>query len=157
MSNQFPPPGYVRAKSTLNGIELFMPAPVVERQEEVVEFRCPQCNGETAYAVDGGLTCAYCGYHEPAPMEVVGKGAEEFEFTVETVKRSAHGWGLARQELQCQNCGAMTSVPPGDLSHTCPFLRVQPGYPAAVGTGAVTATLSDPIADRRGALPGECA
>lgn len=122
LNANFPPAGYIPADSTVPGIDLFMPAPELEKQEAVVEFRCPQCNGETAYnAAGGGLTCSYCGYHEPPSKEVVGKGAEEFEFTVTTVERAAHGWGIARDELQCQNCGALTAVPPGELTHTCPF------------------------------------
>jgi hypothetical protein len=51
----------------------------------------------------------------------VGKGAEEFEFTVETIERAAHGWGVERKELQCQRCGSKTSIPPDTLTHTCPF------------------------------------
>lgn len=122
MDTQFPPANFVPAKSAVPGIQLYMPAPEREKHREIVEFRCPQCNGETAYnAADGGLTCAYCGFHEPPPKEVVGKGADEFEFTVETLERAAHGWGVARQALQCQNCGATTIVPPEDLSHACPF------------------------------------
>ena len=109
----FPPAGYIPANSSVPGIDLFMPAPQLEKQEAIVEFRCPQCNGETAYnAADGGLNCAYCGFHEPPPKEVVGKGAEAFEFTVTTVEWAAHGWGIVRDELQCQNCGALTAVPP---------------------------------------------
>jgi hypothetical protein len=51
----------------------------------------------------------------------VGKGAEEFEFTVSTVDRAAHGWGVERKTLVCQRCAAETSVPPDTLTHTCPF------------------------------------
>ena len=68
-----------------------------------------------------GLTCTHCGYYEPPQKAVVGKGAERFEFTVETMERAANGWGQARKELQCQNCGAYTSVPADSLTHTCPF------------------------------------
>jgi hypothetical protein len=100
-----------------------MPAP--EKEEEhraVVDFKCPQCHASTAYsAADRGLTCTHCGYYEPPQKAVVGKGAEEFEFTVETMQRAAHGWGQARKELQCQSCGAYTSVPPDTMTHTCPF------------------------------------
>jgi hypothetical protein len=52
---------------------------------------------------------------------VVGKGAQEFEFKVETLERAAHGWGQARNELECEHCGARTSVPPGTLAHSCLF------------------------------------
>ncbi|MBN1873160.1 MAG: DUF2975 domain-containing protein, partial [Anaerolineae bacterium] len=77
-----------------------------------------------AYSVvDGGLHCAHCGYYEPPEKSVVGKGAQEFEFTVETmaIATQAQGWGTARKELQCQNCGARTSLPEGHLTHVCPF------------------------------------
>lgn len=100
-----------------------MPAPPEEEEHrETVEFACPQCGADTAYsAADGGLTCTHCSYYEPPQKAVVGKGAEQFEFTVETMERAAHGWGEARKELQCQNCGAYTSVPTDILTHTCPF------------------------------------
>jgi DNA-directed RNA polymerase subunit RPC12/RpoP len=100
-----------------------MPAPPeVESQPEVVEFKCPQCGATTAYSVaDGGLTCTHCGYYEPPRKEIVGKGAQEFEFTVETLAQAAHGWGEARKELECQNCGAHISLPQDALTATCSF------------------------------------
>jgi len=118
----FPPAGYVATESAVAGIDLYMPAPEADKHREVVQFSCPQCDAETAYSAEGGgLTCTYCGYHEPAPQEIVGKGAEEFEFTVTTVNRAAHGWGVERKALVCQRCAAQTSVPPDALTHTCPF------------------------------------
>ncbi len=100
-----------------------MPAPETEEMhQEVVEFNCPRCRAVTGYsAADGGLTCTHCGYYEPPKKAVVGKGAEQFEFTVATLERAAHGWGDVRKELQCQNCGVYTSVPAESLTHTCPF------------------------------------
>jgi len=120
----FPPPNFIPTNSAVEGIEVYMPAPVEEKREhrEVVQFKCPRCGAATAYsASDGGLTCTHCGYYEPPKKEVVGTAAEQFEFTVETMARAAHGWGGARKELQCQDCGAYTSVPPDSLTHTCPF------------------------------------
>jgi DNA-directed RNA polymerase subunit RPC12/RpoP len=119
---EFPPAGYVPAESAVSGITIFKPAPEVERQEEVVDFRCPQCGGETAYSIaDGGLTCTYCGYHEASEIEVVGHQAESFEFTVTTVEQSVNGWGVERTELQCQSCSSHISIPAGSLTTTCPF------------------------------------
>ncbi len=101
----------------------FAPAPVVSAAHQpVVDFKCPQCGATTAYSVpDGGLTCTHCGYYEPPEKPVVGKGAQEFEFTVETMERAAHGWGEPRTEMECQNCGARTSLPVGSLTSTCAF------------------------------------
>ena len=121
--DQFPPPGYIPTYSKMDGIDVFMPAPPeTDPQKEVVEFKCPQCGADTAYsAADGGLTCSHCGYYEAPQKAVVGKQASEFEFTVQTLERSAQGWGEQRKEMACQSCGAQTSVPVDKLSHTCPF------------------------------------
>ena len=88
MTQPFPPPNFIPTQSALEGIEVYMPAPVSTgaAYQPVVEFNCPQCHGVTAYsAADGGLTCSNCGYYEPPQKEIVGKGAEEFEFTVDLV------------------------------------------------------------------------
>ncbi len=122
MNPNFPPPGYIPADSAIPGIEVFMPAPEEEAHREVVDFACPQCGATTAYSIsEGGLTCSYCGYYEAPEREVVGKGAQAFEFTVETMARAAQGWGEARKELACQNCGAVTTLPQESLTQTCPF------------------------------------
>lgn len=123
MNDQFPPPGYVWVESKLDGIEVYQPAPVAEEKPvDMINFDCPQCGATTAYNVsDGGLTCAHCGFYEPPKQAVIGKRAQEFEFTVETMERSAQGWGEARKDLECQNCGAVTSLPIENLTHTCVF------------------------------------
>lgn len=129
MSKSFPPAGdpflqkgFVKTKSAVPGIEVYMPRPPEEDAREVVDFRCPHCDGATAYSTDdGGLTCSFCGYHEAPEVEVVGKGAQEFEFTVETVERSTNGWGQERKELVCSSCAAHTTLSVEMLSHTCPF------------------------------------
>ena len=119
----FPPPDFIPTPSKIEGIEVYMPAPPDQEQHrEIVEFACPQCGAATAYnAADGGLTCTHCGYHEPPHQVVVGRAAQQFEFTVETMQRAVQGWGDVRKELQCQNCGAYTLVPPDVLTHSCPF------------------------------------
>ncbi|HLF91767.1 MAG TPA: hypothetical protein VI451_22705 [Anaerolineales bacterium] len=119
----FPPPNYLPIPSAVPGIELYAPAPEQEIHLFEVDFQCPQCGAATGYSVaDGGLKCSHCGYYEPPKKERIGKGAQEFEFKVETLEQSAaRGWGEARQELECQNCGAHTTLPVGTLTATCPF------------------------------------
>ena len=120
----FPPPNFIPAASAVEGILVYKPAPQESgKHRETVHFACPQCGGTTAYsAADGGLTCTHCGYFEAPEKDAVGKSAEVFEFTAETLTRTAqHGWGGERKELQCQGCGAYTSLPPDSLTHTCPF------------------------------------
>ncbi len=118
----FPPEGYIRTESAVPGIELYMPRPPEETHQETVEFHCPHCDATTAYsAASGGLTCTHCGYYEPPTVETVGKAATEFEFTVETMDRAAHGWGVERKELACDRCGAHTTLSTDQLTLTCPF------------------------------------
>lgn len=123
MTPPFPPPNYIRVDSAVPDIVVYKPA--LEEEEvhrEVVDFSCPQCGATTAYSVkDGGLTCSHCGYYEPPKKSQVGKKAEQFEFEVEVMERAAHGWGEQRDEMVCQRCGAVTSIPLGSLTHTCVF------------------------------------
>jgi predicted RNA-binding Zn-ribbon protein involved in translation (DUF1610 family) len=123
MSQSFPPDDYIPSRSTIPGIEVYAPKPEdAGPHQEVVDFKCPQCGASTAFsAEDGGLTCKNCGYYEPPRQQAVGKQAKQYEFTVETMARAAQGWGVARKEMECQNCGAFTSVPVESLTHTCPF------------------------------------
>ena len=123
MTTQFPPNDYIPTKSAIEGIQVFMPAPPEEEsQQKIVDFKCPQCGAITAYsAADGGLTCSHCGYFEAPQVETVGKRAQQFEFTVETMQRAAHGWGTSRKDLVCQNCGAQTTVPEEMMTYSCPF------------------------------------
>ncbi len=122
MSDPFPPPGYIKTETAVAGIEVYMPKPADEKHEEVVEFRCPNCDASNVYSTDdGGLTCAFCGYYEAPQSEKVGKRAEEFEFTVETMARVAQGWGAERKELACNRCNARVTISTDMLTHTCPF------------------------------------
>lgn len=123
MSDPFPPQNYTQIDSKVSGIEVYAPAPEpASPKQEVVEFKCPQCGATTAYSVaDGGLKCSHCGYYSPPEKKTVGRQAGELEFTVETMQQAERGWGETRNELECQTCGARTSVPVEALTHTCPF------------------------------------
>lgn len=122
MADNIHPPGYIKADSKIDGIQIYKPAPPEEETQPEVSFKCPQCGANTAYSVeDGGLVCSYCGYYEKPEAAVVGKRAEQFEFKVETLERLAQGWGEERTDVSCQSCGAVVSVPPKTISTTCPF------------------------------------
>lgn len=119
---QFPPPNFIPAPSKVTGIEVYVPAPAASKAPEIVDFKCPKCGATISYSVDAGkLHCDHCGYTEAPEKKVFGKGAQEFEFKVETMQRSQQGWGTDRKEMACQRCGAQISVPPDTLAYTCPF------------------------------------
>ncbi len=118
-----PPPNYIPVPSRVDGITVYAPAPAPPpQQQEVIDFLCPKCGGTTAFsAASGGVTCAHCGYVQIPSQKVVGVRADELEFTTETMEHANHGWGVTRKDLECQQCGARTSVPAESLTHTCPF------------------------------------
>lgn len=124
--SSFPPPGFVPTHSALPGIAVYMPGAEKTAPQKVVLFRCPQCGGDRGYSIAaGGLTCSSCGYHEPAAQPAVGRQAQSFEFTAETMTRVAHGWGQARTDITCRQCGGHTTAPANTLTHVCPFCGSQ--------------------------------
>ncbi len=120
------PPGFQPTESALDGVTVFKPVQQQDDPTQIVTFACPNCGADRAFSVaDGGLTCTFCGYHEEPESEMVGKAAEEFEFHAETLQQASHGWGIERKEIQCQNCGAQTTLPEDMLTHTCSFCGSQ--------------------------------
>jgi len=118
----FPPAGFMRIPSEVEGITVFAPAIPVGDRPELIDFKCPKCGATIAYRVEkGGLACDHCGYIEIPQAEQVGRSAEEFEFTVETIRRSQQGWKQNRRELICQRCGGSISIPMDTLTYSCPF------------------------------------
>lgn len=124
------PAGYARAESKLEGITVYAPAPRVENVPDARDFKCPNCGATTAFNPRAGsVTCSNCGSVYAIHADRVGRGAAEFEFTLETVKQAEtystpellRGWGITRRELHCESCGANTSIAPTELSTTCPF------------------------------------
>jgi predicted RNA-binding Zn-ribbon protein involved in translation (DUF1610 family) len=116
-----PPPGFVPILSQIEGIELYAPAPE-EKAEETRTFKCRQCGGTISYsAAQRQLTCPYCGSLQQIDAETVGRTADEFEFTLETMAQARHGWGEVRRELVCESCGSVVSVAKDALTSTCAF------------------------------------
>ena len=122
MSN-FPPPGFAPGKSQVAGIEVYLPiTKSTEKRPDVMDFKCPKCGATITYSVDAGqLVCEHCGYSETPEGQLLGRGAEQFEFDINVLLRSQQGWGSERKDMACQRCGAVVSMPPDTLAYTCPF------------------------------------
>lgn len=121
MDSTFPPIEFIETDSAVSGITVYKPKPP-EAHKTVLNFHCPNCTATTAFSTDdGGLTCSNCGYHDVPNTDEVGRGAEEFEFTVESLERAVHGWGEERKELVCDNCASHVTLALSDLTHNCPF------------------------------------
>lgn len=122
----FPPPGFSPVVSHVVGIEVYLPTDTVQALPDVADFACPRCGANSHYDVTrGGLACPYCGYNETPQEKAVGRGAQAFEFRVETIsldqQRAASGWGEQRKEMACQRCGGSVSITQGTLAYHCPF------------------------------------
>lgn len=121
----FSPSNYEQVASTIPGITVWQPRAAVTTVDAPETFTCPQCGATTRYDISaGGVACEYCGYVKPvapAGTEPVGRRAQEFEFTLETLNQAEQGWGVARRELTCDNCGASLTLPESVITVTCPF------------------------------------
>lgn len=117
-----PPEGYVQVESQVPGVIVFAPQPERIEIDRAVSYACPNCGANTAYDVSaGGVACEYCGHVAPVTAARVGKSADDFEFTLETLSQARQGWGTQRQVLHCDSCGADLSLPTGGLTTTCAF------------------------------------
>lgn len=120
--DKFPPPNYIMVPSKLPGFEIYAPAEKKEKVQTITEFKCPNCGAVTAYSIkQSGLICEHCGYQEKVQATVVGKAAEENEFSMANLKRASHGWGRERKDLRCLSCGAEINIPPDSMAATCTF------------------------------------
>jgi Zn finger protein HypA/HybF involved in hydrogenase expression len=116
-----PPEGFVPMPSSIDGIDVYGPAPQ-EEEGETRTFKCRHCGGTISYsAAERQLTCPYCGGSQAIAAEEVGLSAAEFEFTLETMERAQYGWGEERRELVCESCGAAVAVAPDVLTSACAF------------------------------------
>jgi ribosomal protein S27E len=117
-----PPPGYIQVDSQVPGVTVFAPQPEHKESGQPVSYACPNCGANTAFDVSaGGIACDYCGYIAPVAAAKVGRAADNFEFTLETLSQARHGWGAQRQVLHCDSCGGELSIPTGSLTTTCAF------------------------------------
>jgi DNA-directed RNA polymerase subunit RPC12/RpoP len=117
-----PPPGFQAVESQVPGILVYAPLPKAETVAVPGTYKCPQCGATTKYDVSaGGVACEYCGYTAPVQAKTVGRAAEEAEFTLDTWQKAEQGWGVERQALHCENCGAILTLSAGALTATCPF------------------------------------
>ena len=117
-----PPEQYQQVESAVTGVEVYAPIPKTVKPDSPKKYACPNCGATTAYDVAaGGVACEFCGYVAPVHTVHVGRTAEEFEFTLDTISQSDRGWGEQRQILHCESCGAELSIPYGALTSTCPY------------------------------------
>ncbi len=117
-----PPEGFHQVESRLPGVVVYAPEPEHKAGDKAVSYACPNCGANTAYDVAaGGVACEYCGHVAEVEADRVGRFADNFEFTLETLSQARQGWGTQRQILHCDSCGADLSISEGALTTACAF------------------------------------
>jgi hypothetical protein len=114
----------------------------------VRRYVCPKCGGPLAHvdvADKHSLACNYCGnrLHEYQALQEGALTGEE-DFTVALATARGHRWELpAERTLKCEGCGATFTLPPLQLSGTCPFC----------GSAHVITASADELIEPEGILP----
>src|SRR5262245_27635899 len=103
------PEGFIQVESKLPGITVYAPAPPRDPNAEggataTTNFKCPNCGATTAFDPRAGsVICSNCGSVYALQAKQVGLGANEFEFTLDTLNSTPRGWGSTRRDLVCEN------------------------------------------------------
>lgn len=83
-------------------------------------FPCNACGAElTFHSGQSRLACDHCGHDESIPDSF--ESVEDHALEGALPAGRDHGWGEARQSLQCEQCGAVTDVAGNTLAAACPF------------------------------------
>ncbi|HAF48802.1 MAG TPA: hypothetical protein DCL08_06120, partial [Anaerolineaceae bacterium] len=94
--------GFEQVDSLVSGVTVYAPKSKPQEGEKSKVYDCPNCGATTAYDISvGGIACEHCGYISPVKSKTLGKIADEFEFTLETISQAERGWGTRRQGLHC--------------------------------------------------------
>ena len=116
------PEHFQQVPSQVEGITAFAPKPEQTKEHALLTYQCPSCGASTKFDVAvAGVACEHCGYSSVAKSEIVGRSADEQEFTLTALSVAEQGWGTERKTLTCENCGAVISLPQDVLSSSCSF------------------------------------
>jgi DNA-directed RNA polymerase subunit RPC12/RpoP len=95
--------------------------PLAPEEAGAEVFLCPQCGGSMAFDLQQeALVCAYCGHSQAHTPQPSGEAAEQVMDYVLPTSR-AHRWAEAQQRVACEQCGAVTLLPPEQKADRCPY------------------------------------
>lgn len=120
--NWKPPKNYYQIDSMVDGISIYADRIEPPEIDSIKIFKCPNCGADTHYDVaSSSVACEHCGYIAQIKSEKVGRFADQFEFTLETLSQSERGFGISRRQLHCNSCGAELSISDETFTITCTF------------------------------------
>jgi DNA-directed RNA polymerase subunit RPC12/RpoP len=84
-------------------------------------FMCPKCGGHMSFNVHkGDLTCEFCGYVLVTEKRLAADTGEVAIGYVLPTQR-AQRWAEAQHRVSCEQCGALTLLPPTLKADQCPY------------------------------------
>jgi DNA-directed RNA polymerase subunit RPC12/RpoP len=95
--------------------------PTEPEQAKAESFNCLKCGGRMRFDIEkGDLVCPYCGFIQVTEKKPAVHTAEKpIDYVLPTTR--AHRWAETQQRLSCENCGALTLLPPGQQTDRCPY------------------------------------
>jgi hypothetical protein len=87
------------------------------------KFACPACGGEAVWnPAKGKLVCPFCGTESAAKQDAVGEIAEhDLIDALRDAGAQARGTTLAKREVKCQSCNAISVLDPTRQAQNCQF------------------------------------
>ena len=120
---------YLNGQITLSQLEhaLFSNGDVIVHevlepvQSETAVLSCSVCGGHmTTHPITGHVECAFCGHVEETDTQASTVGGS---LTTALLQQRSEGekWLIGEHILQCNNCGAQTTIPKGQMGSHCMF------------------------------------
>ena len=103
--------------------------PTVPDEAAANMFACSNCGGKLTFlAQHNHLQCTRCGHIEVTethadaalPLHDISDEAEQV-LDVALITERAHRWAEAQHRVGCEHCGAITLLPPGQVTNECPY------------------------------------
>lgn len=91
------------------------------------KFSCPACGGEAVWTPSKkALVCPYCGTTAPAELRTEADGStaiveHDLARALREIPDEARGYRLARTQVRCESCRAVTLFDEAHVSRSCDF------------------------------------
>lgn len=91
------------------------------------KFSCPTCGAEATWnPAKKALVCSYCGAVSPGNIELSATGEEvivehDLAQALRGIPDSARGWQVAKTQVRCQSCQAISVFDPNRVGQRCDF------------------------------------
>lgn len=91
-----------------------------EAEQEAETHRCPNCGGQMTFNPSfNQLDCQQCGH--TTPLTLAAATSEKLAIEYALVSERGHRWATTHHRVTCQQCGAVSHLPPTTTSTDCPY------------------------------------